>query len=156
RLLILLMAFGICCPRPLRADTPDKLSKETVNKSPSMDKVRWTEAKVSSDLNTEYDFVGGPLNEHYLDARYLMTRRTMLAFLIHGGIEYQRLGFDGRKDLLLPGQLDSANLYLALDFRWSRRDMVRVQARPGYFGDYENISNHSFNAPVDIAYTRIP
>ena len=28
-----------------------------------MDQVRWTKAKISSDLNTEYDFAGGPLNE---------------------------------------------------------------------------------------------
>src|SRR5258706_16358901 len=85
-------------------------------KSPSMDEVRWTKAKTSSDINTQYDFVGGPLNEHYTDIRYLFTRRTLVAFLIHGGFEWQRVGFDGRRTDLVPGQLESANAYLALDY----------------------------------------
>jgi hypothetical protein len=156
---ILGFLFMVCLfPTILWSDEQSMSSFDRIEDklAPSMDKVRWTEAKISSDLNTEYDFVGGPLNEHYTDLRYTFTRRTMLAFLIHGGVEYQRLGFDGRDSLMLPGQLESANAYLALDFRWSRKDLVRIQSRPGIFGDFESINGHEFNAPVDIAYTRIP
>ena len=136
--------------------TLGKFGQQAEKQAPSMDQVRWMEAKTSADYNAEYDFVGGPLNEHYTDLRYMYTRRTLLAFLFHGGFEWQRLGFDGRHSLMLPGQLESLNAYLALDFRWSHKDLLRIQSRPGFFSDFEGFDVSDFNAPVDIAYTRIP
>ena len=45
---------------------------------------------------------------------------------------------------------------MALDFRWSKKDLIRIQSRPGFFSDFENFDISEFNAPVDIAYTRVP
>src|SRR5688572_1830279 len=124
-LLLLIMAS----PISWGASVVEKATEE-LPKAPSMDKVRWTGAKVSSDLNIEYDYVSGPLQEHYTDIRYIMTRRTLLAFLIHGGVEWQRTGFSSRDELIVPGQLETANLYLALDTRWSKKSLLRIQSRP--------------------------
>ena len=49
RIILPALLSGLCCGTLWPEDKVDK--------SPSMDKVRWTGANVSSDLNAEYDFV---------------------------------------------------------------------------------------------------
>jgi hypothetical protein len=135
-------------------------------KSPSKQQVLWTETDLGYDLETEYGYASpakidfgsgrrGSMNENYLDIKQYTTLRALMAFLFHTGFEWQRMSFQPDDSLPIPDELDIINLYLATDFRWSEKDMLRLQIQPGFYTDMKSVSS-DFNAPLAIAYTRIP
>jgi hypothetical protein len=160
-----LMVGFFLYPPVVHGDMMTKPAKE--DKSPSKDQVMWTETDVGYDLGAEYSYVGsgktdfghgnsGNVSEEYTDIQHTVTRREMLAFLLHGGMEWQRTGLAAPRSLSLPNELDVVNLFLAADFRWSEKSMMRVQFQPGLYTDGNDIDGHDINVPIAIAYTRIP
>lgn len=137
------------------------------DRAPSREKITWTEAKTSYEFSTEYDYIGesstdlgtgpqGNVSEHYSEIHHFFTRHCLRAFLLHGGMDWQRFGFNlPPTTSFVPNELDVLNLYLGIDFRWSRQDMLRVQSRPGFFSDFAGMDSGDFNAPIETAYTRI-
>lgn len=128
---------------------------------------KWTGTKNTFEFNSEYNYVpsgdqtlGNGRNErvpeHYFQVRQQMLRRTMLAFLAQGGLEYEHFAFESPDDSLIPHNLAKVDAFIALDFRWSRKDMLRIQTEPGIYTDFKDVDGNDFNAPVAIAYTRIP
>lgn len=119
------------------------------------------------DFSAEYDYVGrahtdfgkgneGAIAEQYTDLRQVWTRRFMLAFLLHAGVEWQRMAFTPPNALLAPEELDAITGFFAADFRWSDHDMMRVQLQPGFYTDLDQVDLQSINVPLAVAYTRIP
>ncbi len=145
----------------------DIFSKRSSNeKSPSKDQVLWTETNIGYDFAMEYNYVGpssigfadgqvSHLSEHVTDFRQVITQRSWLAFLFHLGLEWQRLEFDPPNRMPVPGQLDVMNAFLATDFRWSNRDMMRLQVQPGFYTDLQDMDLEDFNVPVALAYTHV-
>jgi len=136
------------------------------DKSPSKDQVLWTETNLGYDLEAEYDYVGGaPANfgdghagdvsEHYADIRNIVTHRAMMAFMFHGGFDWERLGFDPPGTLPVPDQLNALSAFLATDFRWSSQNMLRLQVEPGFYSDLSQFTVRDVNAPIALAYTRL-
>jgi len=136
-------------------------------KSPSKDQVLWTQTDAGYDLEAEYDFVrGAPVNfgdgrvgdlaEHYTDIRNIFTQRAMMAFLFHTGFDWERLGFNPANTLPVPDQLNAFSAFLASDFRWSSKNMVRLQVEPGFYSDFGQFNGRDVNLPIALAYTRVP
>jgi hypothetical protein len=140
--------------------------KPVEDKSPSRDKIQWLGGKTSLESTAQYDFVfngktdlgnshHGHMTESEISLRQLITRRWMRAFLVRGGVEYESFAFHQADDSFLPGNLRVLNAYLAMDFRFSHQDLIRVQARPGVYTNNVNADMADFNTPVALAYSRM-
>ncbi len=137
------------------------------NASPSKDQVLWTETHLAYDVNAEYSYTGPDtvdfghgrrdrLASHYTDLRHLVTGRFLMAFLTYTGLEWQRFGFSGAsQNFPAPEALSSLNAILATDFRWSDKDMVRLQVLPGLYTDFDEAHWNDVNFPFALAYTHI-
>ncbi len=141
--------------------------KPAEDKSPSRDKIQWLGTKTSLETTAEYDYVVpgktslgngsyGRVSESEVLIRQLITTRCLHAFLIRGGVEWERFDFKRADDAFLPKNLHVLNAYLALDFRFSYKDMIRIQARPGLYSDYEEPPNmDDFNYPMALGYSHM-
>jgi hypothetical protein len=143
-----------------------KFQKEAQIKSPSFQQKKWTGTQGAYETNIEYDYVAPAssnegqgvnhnFNENYLDIRHQMMRHTLLAFLVQGGFEYQHMGFDVPNYALVPDRLDSLVGIVGIDFRWSEKDLLHLEGRPGFYTDWRGASSDAFNTPLDIGYTRV-
>ena len=140
----------------------DQASKE----SPSFQEKKWTGTQGSYETSIEYDYVGnastnlgngqnGNLGEDYVDIRHQFMRHTLLAFLVEGGMEYQHMGFNAAPENLIPDRVDSLVADVGMDFRWSRKDLLHIEGRPGLYTDFEGGGWNDINCPLDIGYTRV-
>jgi hypothetical protein len=171
-----LLSWGICPEKAAAESVSNKIeesagdasSKKTKEeKAPSFDKHKWTGTQGAFELNSEYNFIApasqafgngtnGRMPVHYFELRQRLLRRTLLAFLVQAGAEYQHFGFDPPSAAYIPEQLDVLNGFVAIDFRWSRKDMLRIQAEPGFYTDFDSADSSAINVPVAVAYTRVP
>jgi hypothetical protein len=139
---------------------------DPTEKAPSKEQVLWTETDVGYDLEAEYayapsartDFGNGAtgrFDTQYSAIRHIITRRTLMAFLLHTGGQWQRLSLYPPRQVPLPNSLNSVSLFLGTDLRWSGKDMMRIQVEPGFYSDLAEVTGRDLNAPLAIAYTRI-
>lgn len=158
--LIALILMGLALP-VLAEENPS-----VVDKSPSKDKIQWLGSETTLETTFQHDYVfagktdlgnntHGDLTEREILIRQLITRRFFRAFLVRGGVEWERFDFIRAPEAMIPRNFHVLNAYLALDFRFSRKDMIRVQARPGVYTVYENPDLGDINYPVAIAYSRM-
>lgn len=140
---------------------------QKVEKAPSKDKVEWTGSKLSSESAIKFEYVGAAradfgegrqarFAQSYWQLRHVVTRRTLRAFLLRLGLEYQRWNNHGPEDLPVPGSLNVVDAQVGMDFRWSRKDMLHVMVRPGLYSDFHDTTGGDLNMPIEIAYTRVP
>jgi hypothetical protein len=140
--------------------------KETMEQAPSFQAKKWTGKQGAYETNVQYDYVGGgsqnlgngqneDIDESYVDIRHEVMRHTLLAFLVQGGVEYQHMGFGAPHDSLVPNRLDSLVGDIAIDFRWSTKDLIHFEGDPGLYTDFEGADLRSFNTPFNIGYTRV-
>ncbi len=159
-------AFLLLClaASTVQADLMQKVNPN--EKSPSREQVLWTETNVGYALEMEYDHVNGApvdfgsgrsgnIEEHYTDIRSILTHRSLMAFLFHSGFEWQRFGFNPPNNLPVADQLNSLAAFLATDFRWSSRSLLRVQIQPGFYSDLSELNGRDFNVPLALAYQRV-
>lgn len=140
--------------------------KETMQKAPSFQLKEWTGKQAAYETNVQYDYAGGAsqnigngqnqkIDENYLDVRHTFMRHTLLAFLAQGGLEYQHMGFDAPNDALVPDRLDMVYADIALDSRWSEKDLLHIEGRPGFYTDFRGAGWNGINSPLDVGYTRV-
>ncbi len=141
--------------------------KEAEKQSPSFQKMKWTGTQGASETNIEYNYVGRAsqnlgfgenrnIDENYLDIRHQFMRHTLLAFLVQAGVEYQHMGYGVPNTALIPDRLDMLAGIIGIDFRWSKKDLLHIEGRPGLYTDFRGSGSDAFNAPLDICgYTRV-
>jgi len=150
----------------LQTKEATQFKKDTAKQSPSFQEKKWTGTQGSCETNVEYNYVGNASNnlgngqnanidEDYFDIRHQFMRHTLLAFLVEGGFEYQHLGFDSPIGSLVPNRLDTLIADVGIDFRWSKKDLVHIEGRPGLYTDFQGSGWAAFNTPLDIGYTRV-
>jgi len=136
------------------------------SKSPSKEQVLWTATNLAYDFDFRQDFIGPaevsfgsgreePIRTHYTSMHHIFTIRKYMAFLFHSGIEWNRYGFLGAEELPVSDALHALIVPVAIDFRFSQRDLIRVQAAPGYYSDMDPLDDDDFNTPFAIGYAHI-
>jgi len=134
--------------------------------APSKDQVLWTSTHLAYELEAESSYIGPAdtsfgggqkksIRSVHTSVRQNVTTRALMAFLFTGGFEWERYGFLDNSGLPVPDALHSLNFPAAIDFRWSNKDMMRLQAAPGFYTDADPISQKNFNVPYALAYSRI-
>jgi hypothetical protein len=140
--------------------------KQQKKQSPSFQQKKWTGTQAAYETFLEYNYVAPAgqdlgtgadrgVNEHYFDVRHTFMRHTLLAFLAQIGFEFQHMGYNTPNNALLPDRLDEALMDVGLDTRWSEKDLLHIQVRPGFYTDWRGAGWNAFNAPVDLGYTRV-
>jgi len=140
--------------------------KEALKKSPSFQAKRWTGTLGAYETNIQYDYAGGSsqnlgngqngrIDEEYLDVRDTFMRHTLLVFLAQGGFEFEHQGFNAPSGALVPDRLDKLDADIALDTHWSEKDLLHIEARPGFYTDFQGAGWNAINAPIDVGYTRV-
>ncbi len=88
-----------------------------------------------------------------VSGRHSLNATTTLSY----GLAYRRHDLDATTPLL-PDQLAELSLNLGLQHRFSPQWSAAVFARPGFYGDFENLSSRSLNLPLlaMFNYTRSP
>ncbi len=143
-----------------------QFAKEAARKSPSFQLKKWTGTQAAYETSVEYAYLGdadhnlgngsnGKIHEHFLEVRHQVMRRTLLAFLVQGGLEYQHQGFSVPNDAFIPDRLDMLGGEVAIDTRWSEKDLLHIAAHPGVYTDFRGSGWNAFNTPIDIGYTRV-
>jgi hypothetical protein len=160
RIFACFIVTGLLGAPPARAeDTPDK--------SPSHEKEEWTKNDVFYEFSTDYSHVGGattslgngqnaPISEENLHLEHFFARKYFRCLLVKTGLEWQGFYFNAPVAGFVPDHLHDLNALGAIDFRWSRQDLLRLQARPGFYTDFRDVRfADDINCPLALAYTRV-
>lgn len=96
------------------------------------------------------------LDEYNSQVRFVLTPRIPLGYL-RLGAEWNRYSFGYSNDgSPLPNTLQSANLIVGLDTKFSDSILVRIEAQPGFYGAYfDHLDSKEFNVPFIIGGTYI-
>ena len=99
--------------------------------------------------NTSFD-------EYNSQVRFLLTPRISLGYL-RLGAEWNRYSFGySNSGSPLPNTLQSANLIVGLDTKFSDSILVRIEAQPGFYGAYfTHLDSKEFNVPFIVGGTYI-
>jgi len=153
----------------MTAETPEGIPMEKPSKNdqaPSKEQVLWTSTHLAYELELENSYIGPTstsfgggqkrdITTTYNSVHNNFTTRTFMAFLFTGGVEYDRYGFSGYSGIPVPDSLQALTFPGAIDFRWSNKDMMRVQAVPGFYSDADPMRMSTLNIPYAVAYSRI-
>jgi Domain of unknown function (DUF6268) len=70
--------------------------------------------------------------------------------LLRFGVEWQRYSFDPDPGVPIPTIIQGLNLVLGADYQVSPAVLLRIDALPGLYGSFKNISSKDFNVPFEI------
>jgi len=112
----------------------------------------------SGEVDADYSFVGGARMQNGSTGAGTVSEQSNFLLcvlstpvdggsLIRTGVEWQRYSFSQAPvSLMLPNTLQSLSLVLGLDTElWGW--LVRMEAQPGFYGDFNDSSGRCFNMP---------
>jgi hypothetical protein len=115
----------------------------------------------SYELEGESSFVGigtakqgsksvGDITEISSSAGFVVSTQIRNLPLLRLGIQWQRYSFDPDPHAPIPDSIQGLNLVLVADFQVSPALLLRVEALPGLYGTFRNVSFKDFNVPFEI------
>jgi hypothetical protein len=119
---------------------------------------------VSQEFSTEAGFTGGSrtkqgsatlgdvsdLNSH---VSYVVSPQITDGILLRTGVNWDRNSFGLFNAAPLPNTLQAANLIIGADMTIGDRIIMRVEAHPGIYSDFVDVSGRDFDMPVQIGGT---
>jgi len=80
----------------------------------------------------------------------VFTRQISDSAQLRIGGEYQLYLFDTTVPTPIPGVVQGANLVLGANFNFGQAILVRIDTRPGFYGEFAHFSLKNFNVPFQI------
>jgi hypothetical protein len=120
-----------------------------------------TVSPLSYEIDGESSYVGtgaaksgsknvGDISEISSSAGIVASWQVRDSTLLRFGIQWQRYSFDPDPGVPIPNILDGLNLVVGADYQISPAILLRVEALPGLYGSFKNISSKDFNVPFEI------
>jgi hypothetical protein len=72
-----------------------------------------------------------------------ISQNTLLRF----GLNWQRFSFSPDPSAPVPDTLESLNLEIGADYQLTPTVLLRVEAQPGFYSDFHELSSSDFNTP---------
>ncbi|MDR2463735.1 MAG: DUF6268 family outer membrane beta-barrel protein [Verrucomicrobiales bacterium] len=152
----LMMTQNFAANTDVSSAGPEWMKMDVVKKSPRSD--------ISHELNWSYSYVNGSdihrgptsygsLGESHMDFSYVAGIPIHRNWQLRAGLAYERYDFGSLSGSLLPNTLGAAALVLGVDVNLSEKWIMRVETRPGVYGDFKNIAEGQVNVPVIIGGT---
>jgi hypothetical protein len=142
---------------PLRADSKDDIA-------PTVSESTETHIPISQEFDIEGSYEGGAemkqgtaklghVDNTYGHFNYVVSPQIEDGVLLRFGVDAERNSFGLFNNAPLPNTLQSVNAVIGADFAVNDQIIVRVEAHPGIYSDFVNISSSDFNCPVQIGGT---
>jgi hypothetical protein len=114
---------------------------------------------VSQELDTEYGYTGGvgtrgggvnvgSVNEQSADLKYVVSPQINKDLLLRFGFEWQRFSFGVPDHAPVPSTLQQVSAVLGFDYQIADEWLLRVEAEPGIYSDFRDITWRDVDMPV--------
>ena len=116
----------------------------------------------SYQLPTDAAFIGrgsvdlggktvGVFKEITSSASFVMSDQISNAFILRLGVDWERFAFDTSNRLTpLPDSLNALAAVIGSDIQLTSALLVRVEASPGIYGSFNDVSGRDFDVPIRI------
>ncbi len=151
---LLLSAIGVLalCLANTHAGTGDIDANKVVQKE---------DVRIAQETNLSYSYVGGSdfkqgnakkgdVSESNTDLKYVVSPEIRDGLLFRAGVEWERYSFGLYNDAHLPNTLQSTNLIVGFDIQLADQWLMRVDAAPGIYSDFVDLSSRDINVPIII------
>jgi Domain of unknown function (DUF6268) len=120
---------------------------------------------LSAELDAEASFFGkgsikggstnfGNISEISSLASFILSAQVHDKALLRIGVEWQRYSFDpGDAQAPVPDSIQGLDLAIGADLQVSPAVLLRIEAHPGFYGQFRNLSWQDFNVPFEVAGT---
>ena len=119
---------------------------------------------LSYDLDAETSFFGrgeakagstnfGNITEISSSASFVLSAQIRDTALLRLGVEWQRYSFDPEERAPVPDSLQGLDLAIGADLQVSPAMLLRIEAHPGIYSEFRNVSWQDFNAPFEVVGT---
>jgi hypothetical protein len=116
---------------------------------------------LSYELDAESSFFGtgstragkvdfGDISEISSSASFILSAQVRDNALLRLGVEWQRYSFDPSLQAPIPDSLQGVDMAIGADLQVSPAVLVRIQAHPGIYSDFADISWKDFNVPFEV------
>jgi opacity protein-like surface antigen len=95
----------------------------------------------------------GQLSENHLDFSYVAGVPLREGWQLRAGVAYERYDFGSLRGAVLPNRLGVAALVLGLDVNLSEQWLLRVEVRPGVYGEFSRVTMDQVNVPLILGAT---
>jgi hypothetical protein len=102
----------------------------------------------SADLGSK---TVGVFKEITSSASFVMSNQLSNAFILRLGVDWDRFAFDTSNRLTpLPASVDALAAVIGSDIQLTSALLVRIEASPGIYGSFNDVSGRDFDVPVRI------
>jgi len=119
---------------------------------------------LSYELDGETSFFGrgaanagatnfGNITEIDSSASIVLSAQVRDTVLLRLGVEWQRYSFDPAARAPVPESLQGLDLAIGTDLQVSPALLLRIEAHPGIYSEFRDVSWQDFNVPFEIAGT---
>ncbi|PAW79560.1 MAG: hypothetical protein B9S32_03210 [Verrucomicrobia bacterium Tous-C9LFEB] len=137
------------------------LAQATDNKMDSDLNIQKSDVRIAQETNLSYSYVGaadikqgdaklGDISSQTTDLKYVISPEIKDGLLFRGGVEWERYSFGLPDAAPLPNTLQSTNLIIGFDIQIADQWLMRVEAAPGFYSDFVDLSSRDINVPVII------
>ncbi len=95
----------------------------------------------------------GEISEISSSASFVLSAQVRESSLLRLGVEWQRYSFNPEARAPIPEALYGLNLAIGADVQISPAILLRIEAHPGIYTDWSDISSQDFNVPFEVAGT---
>ena len=93
----------------------------------------------------------GVFKEITSSASFVMSDQLSNAFILRLGLDWDRFAFDTSNRLTpLPASVDALAAVIGSDIQLTSALLVRIEASPGIYGSFNDVSGRDFDVPVRI------
>jgi hypothetical protein len=118
-------------------------------------------ATISQEIVSDNSFVGpaksaqgnrniGSVTELQNHARYVVSTKLRDDVLLRVGVDFERFSFGLPNRSPLPNTLQSTSLIVGADYNLNDQWTLRLEAAPGVYSDFNDISFSDVNAPITL------
>jgi hypothetical protein len=119
---------------------------------------------LSYDIDGENSFFGrgdanaggqsvGHITEISSSADFVLSAQVRDTVLLRLGVEWERYSFDPSLQAAIPDSVQGLDLAIGADLQVSPAVLLRIEAHPGIYSQFNDISWQDFNVPFEIVGT---
>ncbi|MBI5685587.1 MAG: hypothetical protein HZC54_10950 [Verrucomicrobia bacterium] len=142
---------AVCLALPLAGGADSVLEPKAAKSSDA--------AGMGMELDVNYGYVAGSkthtggtdvghVSEQNASLRYVVSPELTKNLLLRAGVEWERLSFGLNGAAPLPNTLQQISGILGFDCALNEQWLLRVEAHPGLYSDFKDLSFHDLNSPV--------
>jgi Domain of unknown function (DUF6268) len=92
----------------------------------------------------------GSIKEISSSASFILSAQVRDNALLRLGVEWQRYSFDPSLQAPIPDSLQGIDIAIGADLQVSPAVLLRIQAHPGIYSDFADLTGRDFNVPFEI------